>query len=363
MNSFIKRHSQQWYGWLLVAPFALTLALFFVVALMRTVGYSFAEYNLFTDASWVGLRNYYTLFSDPLFLRALSNTIAFSIIVTLIQTILALTLAILVNGNIRGKGTFRTIFYIPSIMSSAAVTLIFVWFYQKNGFLNAFVSSFNNYVAVIFIAAMLFFATLSVVFLLAKMRNIRQGFFDPLAAWVAFALALLIASLLTKFGVIEPNNTRIEITWLGTSEMIGPLPLTMWAIVIQNVFTTVPTLMLLFLAGLQGIPQDLYEAARIDGANRFKQHIHITVPQLTPVTFVVITMGIIGTLQMFDQVALLGDGVPQSSRITLAYYVYTNAFPDGSSPNIGLASAAALILGVLTIALVIIQKRFGVKEH
>ncbi|GAM61027.1 sugar ABC transporter [Vibrio ishigakensis] len=150
--------------------------------------------------------------------------------------------------------------------------------------------------------------------------------------------------------------------WLNTRDNVGPMPLTLWAIVIQNIYTTIPTFMLLFLAGLQGIPGELYEAAHIDGANKWQQHWNITIPQLAPVTFVVVTFSIIGTLQMFDQVALLGSAAPLESRITLAYYVYHNAFPPGGTPQIGMASAAALVLAFITLAVVYLQKFFGVKE-
>jgi multiple sugar transport system permease protein len=141
------------------------------------------------------------------------------------------------------------------------------------------------------------------------------------------------------------------------------MPQTLWSVALMNIFTTVPTLMLLFLAGLQSIPRSLYEAAEIDGASRIQQFRDITVPALTPVTFAVVTMGIIGTLQMFDQVALLGDAAPLQSRVTLAFYIYANAFPEGAVPRIGMSSAAAMLLGVITIVIVYLQRAFGVRER
>ena len=351
------------YGWLLIGPFVLSLVAFFAFALVRTFGYSFTQYDLFSAPQWVGLENYLQLFQDTMFIKAFTNTISFSVVVTVLQTALALMLAVLINGNIRGKGFFRTVYYIPSIMSSAAVTLIFVWFYQKNGFLNDFLSGLHNHQLWILALISIFAVSQTSFYLWLKAKKITAKLTDPVGAIISLAIALLVTGILSRMAIIPIGIERVEVSWLGTNDMVGPLPVTMWAIVIQNIFTTVPTLMLLFLAGLQGIPQDYYEAATIDGANKWQQHWHITVPQLAPVTFVVITMGIIGTLQMFDQVALLGAGVPLESRITLAYYVYAYAFPDGSSPRIGIASAAALVLGLLTVVLVAIQKRFGIKEH
>ena len=97
MNSY--KYRNQFYGWLLAGPFVLTLAVFFAYALFRTFYFSFTSYDLFSDAVWVGFSNFTSLFSDPLFVRSFINTIGFSVVVTSIQTVLALGLAILINAN------------------------------------------------------------------------------------------------------------------------------------------------------------------------------------------------------------------------------------------------------------------------
>lgn len=351
------------FGWLLISPFALSLVLFFFYALLRTIAYSFTSYDLFNSPEWVGFKNYVNLFSDPLFFRALTNTFAFSLIVTLIQTTLALLLAVALNAEIKAKGFFRTVYYVPSIMSSAAITLIFVWVYQKNGFLNQLLQSITSNQQFILTFIVGFIACQASLLVSGRKRNQRVRVTDPFYALISLLVAFSICVFVKNTGLVSSQDSSVVVSWLGTRDMVGPLPLTLWAIVIQNIFTTVPTLMLLFLAGLQGIPDDLYESATVDGANKWQQLWHITVPQLAPVTFVVITMGIIGTLQMFDQVALLGGGVPLESRITLAFYVYHYAFPDGTSPQIGVASASALVLGGITLVLVFLQKKLGIKEQ
>lgn len=356
------RLRQQIYGWLLVTPFVLTLLVLFLYALVRTIYFSFTDYDLFNEAVWVGLKNFKALLSDDLFLLAFSNTIWFSLFVTIVQMVLSLGLAILVNSKIKAKGFFRTTFYLPSILSSAAVTLIFIWFYQKNGYLNGFITSVVNHAPYILI----FFATALVAQCLLVLNDRRQGlpvgWFDPAWAMIATLVATVMTVIAATVGWVETNDALVEVPWLNTVDHVGPMPLTLWAIVIQNIYTTVPTFMLLFLAGLQGIPGELYEAAYIDGASKWRQHWNITIPQLAPVTFVVVTFSIIGTLQMFDQVALLGSAAPLESRITLAYYVYHNAFPPGSTPQIGMASAAALVLAMLTLAVVYLQNVFGVRD-
>lgn len=356
------RLREQAYGWLLVGPFVLTLVVFFLYALVRTVYFSFTDYDLFSEAVWVGFDNFFALLKDKLFLRALSNTVVFSLIVTVIQTVLALGLAILVNSKICGKSFFRTAFYLPSILSSAAITLIFIWFYQKNGYMNHFISSIaahSPYLTCFMISAV---ACQIILVGSDRLRSLPALWFDPAWALMSLFIAGAITLVANLAGWIEASEYILRIDWLNTRENVGPLPLTLWAIVIQNIYTTIPTLMLLYLAGLQGISEELYEASRIDGANKWQQHWHITIPQLAPVTFLVVTFGIIGTLQMFDQVALLGAAAPLESRITLAYYVYHNAFPPGGMPAVGMASAAALILAFITLAVVYIQKLVGVKE-
>ncbi|WED24626.1 sugar ABC transporter permease [Vibrio sp. JC009] len=360
MNSL--RLREQVYGWLLVGPFVLTLGVFFLYALVRTVYFSFTQYDLFNEAVWVGLSNFTALLTDDLFLLALANTVWFSLIVTAIQTVLALGLAILVNSKIRAKSFFRTAFYLPSILSSAAVTLIFIWFYQKNGYLNGFVTDVVNHYPHLSCFVLVAAACQFVLVTKDRFKGLPVGWMDPAWGIMSFLIAGVATVVASAMGWIEVTNQIVEVNWLNTREDVGPMPLTLWAIVIQNIYTTIPTFMLLFLAGLQGIPGELYEAAHIDGANKLQQHWNITIPQLAPVTFVVVTFGIIGTLQMFDQVALLGAAAPLESRITLAYYVYHNAFPPGGTPAIGMASASALVLAFITLVVVYLQKIFGVKE-
>lgn len=358
----VKTLQRNFYGWMLVLPFVITLVVFFVFALIRTVKYSFTDYDLFSPANFVGIDNFLNLLTDELFIRATINTVSFSLVVTMTQTVLALGLAVLLNSRIKAKSFFRTAFYVPSILSSASVTLIFIWIYQKNGFLNGFLSQLSEQAPyfILGVAGFLIIQLIQVAH--QKHVGLPCTFFDPLLALISAVLASLIIVVVNSIGWLDTEATKVAVNWLGSRDDFGPMPVTLWAITIQNIYTTVPTIMLLFLAGLQTIPHDLYEAADIDGANKWQQLIHITVPQLAPVTFVVVTLSIIGTLQMFDQVALLGTSSPLESRITLAYYVYHQAFSDGGTPNVGASSAAALILGVLTLCIVFIQNKFGVKE-
>ncbi|MFQ6182853.1 carbohydrate ABC transporter permease [Sinorhizobium meliloti] len=355
--------SEERSGWLFVLPFTISMALFFVYAIVRTACYSFTDFDLFKGPGFVGLSNYTALVSDELFLIALRNTIGFSLIVTTVQSMLALALAVLVNHAVRARGLIQTVFYLPSIMSSTAMTLIFLWLFQRDGFMTATVSVVLAYRGHILLFFMGLVALQGALVLNARRRYEGISILDPFFLLVAAFGALTLVVTCAFAGLLPVFDNDLLITWLNTQQHFLFMPVTLWSVALMNVFTTVPTLMLLFLAGLQSIPNALYDASEIDGANAFQRFRHITVPALRPVTFAVVTMGVIGTLQMFDQVAILGDAAPLASRVTLAYYIYENAFPAGASSRIGVASAAALVLGILTIAVVYVQKSVGVKER
>jgi len=122
-----------------------------------------------------------------------------------------------------------------------------------------------------------------------------------------------------------------------------------------NTWTTIGTLMVIYLAALQGIPGQVYEAAAIDGATGWQTFRRITVPLLAPTTFFVITIGLIGTFQVFDQIFVISSGGPAKTTLTIAYIVYNNGFQNS---EMGLAAATALILFVLIFTFTLIQRRF-----
>ena len=357
------RRREEISGWIFVLPFVISMSLFFLYAIARSAWFSLTSYDLFNPPAFIGLSNYLALISDRLFLTALTNTMSFSIIVTISQTIIALLLAVLVNRAIHGKGVIRTVFYLPSIMSSAAMTLIFLWLFQREGLMTEFVRFIVNmrwYIGAFFV---IWLAVHLALVWSARRRYEGVALADPFFLLAGFVSAIFATTLLSLGQALPRYDETFLISWLNTQQRFLFMPQTLWSVALMNIFTTVPTLMLLFLAGLQSIPRALYEAAELDGANAFHRLRDITIPSLTPVTFAVVTMGIIGTLQMFDQVAILGDAAPLNSRVTLAFYIYENAFPSGASSRIGMASAAALFLGLMTLAVVYLQRALGVKER
>jgi len=352
--------------YVLLSPFLFGFVIFFSYAFIRSLYFSFTDYDLFSIPNWVGITNYINLFKEHLFNRALRNSLTFAIIVTTLQTIFALLLAVVMNQKIRGIKYFRTAYYMPSVTSSIVITLIFMWMFQRKGVINYLLTLLHQYGLTIGIFLTLLVGIQLLLVVTEKLRGRPVEYLEPSYIVISIILASIITYVLKDFGIIKPVEAKaVDIFWLSTREKVpfwaGPFafPRPLGAIMILNIWTTTPTFMILYLAGLQDIPQALYEAAEVDGAKGWQKFWYITVPQLKHITFLIVVLGLIGTLQMFDQVKIIGGQSPLESTITLAYYVYQSAFPGASAPKIGMASAAAIILAVLTLTIVFIQKMFS----
>lgn len=127
------------------------------------------------------------------------------------------------------------------------------------------------------------------------------------------------------------------------------------ALMLLNIWTTTATFMLYFLAALQDLPTELFEAARVDGAGRFQLFTNITIPLLRPALFLVIALATIGAFQMFDQAKFMTEGGPLNSTLTPLLQIYNTAFRDN---HFGLASAMSVLLFILIFVVTIIQRRF-----
>ncbi len=351
---------------LFLAPFLITLGIFFVYATARAIYFSFTNYDLFNPPQWVGLRNYRNLFLDDLFLTALRNSLIYAALVTLVQTVGALIMASILNQRIRGMSFFRTAFYMPSVTSSVVISLIFLWLYQRRGAFNYLATQFSTYLpqVLVFLGGVIVLQAVQVLW--ERSRGMPARALDPALLVVSLLVAFGATWALTATGVLMPRDVPdVDFVWLQTRLEVPPgapewlrAPVPLIAIMLQNVFTTIPTFMLMFLAALQDVPRSYYEAAALDGASPAQQFIYITVPSVRPVTFLVVTLGLIGTLQMFDQVAIFGNAVPLRSVITLSYFVYNRMFPGAQLPEVGFAAAAAMFLAALTLVIVLFQRLF-----
>jgi multiple sugar transport system permease protein len=352
-------------AYLFLLPFLTLLVIFFVYASARAIYFSFTDYDLFHAPNWVGLRNYRALFADALYLAALRNSILFATIVTATQTSLALVMAAVLNQRLRGIGFFRAAFYVPSVTSSVVITLIFLWLFQRRGAINFLLESLSRAAPLLGTFALLTIGLQALQVWRERRRGYPASALHPATLIVSLLLAWAGTWALHALGIVNPrSDVRVDLVWLQTSATLPAgapfwlsVPLPLVAIMLQNTFTTIPTFMLMYLAALQDVPRSLYEAAAIDGAGASQQFLRITVPAVMPVTFLVLTLSLIGTLQMFDQVAIFGDAAPLRSVVTLAYFVYNRMFPGAQTPEVGFAAAGAVSLALLTLVVVLAQRR------
>ncbi|MDZ8258754.1 sugar ABC transporter permease [Nostoc sp. ChiQUE01b] len=278
-------------GYMFMMPTILVLGTFVVLPILYAVFLSLEKVQLLggIEYEFIGFRNFTRLAEDERVWIALRNTVEYVAIVVPTQTILALILAVTLNSGIRGKNWWRILYFLPTVTSSAVLTLIFMWIYNTDGLLNDFLA------------------------------------FVGLATY----------------------------NWLGDPAVA------LKGIMIMNIWSTAPFFMVIYLAALQDIPQTLYEAAELDGANGWQQFIHITLPLLKPVTFFVATVGVIGTFQLFDQSYIFsgGTGGPNNATLTVVLLIYQAVFRN---LQMGYAAAIAFLLTAVIIAITLIQRRlFG----
>jgi len=281
-------------GYSFITPTILVLGTFVILPIAYASFLAFHKVRILGELSYrfIGLKSFIRMTDDERVWIALKNTAEYVAIVVPIQTILALILALILNSKIKGKNWFRIIFFLPTVTSSAVLTLIFMWIYNSNGLLNNFLAFLG----------------------------------------------------------------------LPTYNWIGDPAVALKAIMLMNIWSTAPFFMVIYLAALQDIPVALYEAATIDGANKWDQFISITVPLLKPVTFFIVVMGVIGTFQLFDQSYIFsaGSGGPNNSTLTVVLLIYQYAF---KSLDMGYAAALALMLAAVIMVATLIQRRFFKEEN
>jgi multiple sugar transport system permease protein len=255
-RSYSLRTREMVAGYLVIAPAVLGFVVFLAGPVIASLALSFTKYDVLSPPAWVGLDNYGALTKDPLFWQSLKVTVVAAAISLPLNLVLSLGLAMLLNRRIRGMAVWRTVYYLPSVVSGAAVAVLWVW-----------------------------------------LLNPEFG---------------IVNSALRAVGVDGPD-------WLGDKRtaLLSLIAVGLWGIG-GNV--------IIYLAGLQGIPTELYEAAEIDGANASKRFRHVTLPLLTPVIFFNLVLGLIYSLQWFTEPFVMTSGGPENSTLTYMLYAYRNAF-------------------------------------
>lgn len=332
-------HEQAINGWLFLSPNLLGFLIFFAGPLLLSFYFSFTDSDAFNPPNWVGLDNYAKILNvtvkpletpdqparevvdikvydevgrlkignrgllfaaeDRFFWLALRNTLLYALLVIPLSVIPALVLANILNSKLPGMKFFRAVYFIPSIAATVGIALVWQWLY------NATVGYIN------------YFITLAVNFL---NNTLHLALVDPQIRWVSDARTALLAIVI-----------------IGAWQTVG--------------FNTV-----LFLAGLQNIPGELYEAATVDGANSLQKFFKITIPMLAPSTFYVLTTTTIQAMQVFEQVFILMNPPegPNNSTLTLVLYLYRSGFQNFKQ---GYASALAWVLFVIIFGITLFQFR------
>ena len=281
-------------GYLFVLPITLFFAVFVAFPFLRSFYLSLTEWSGFTSPRFIGLRNFQSLADDPVFWKALRTTIIYTAVTTILQTTLPMLLAVFINIGWRGGVVFRTLLFIPVIVSFVVTALLWQLIYDPN------------------------FGTLNQV--------LRAVGLDALA---------------------HP--------WLADPMTVVP------AIMLVSLWQSLGFYMLIFLAGLQGIDPNLYEAARIDGAGARQEFLKITVPMLRTVTAVVVLLNLINGFNTFDVIYVMTGGGPNRASEVLGTYLYKLAFgtESGATPSFGYATAISMIVFALCVAAAVVQLRIS----
>ena len=276
-----RREEREFY--LYISPWIIGFVLFGAGPIIGAFVLSFTEWSLLAPPKWIGLANFQQMLKDPFAKIALFNTIYYGLGSVILGVSVSFLLALLLNQKVYGQSIFRTIFYLPSVVSGIAVALLWI---------NIFNPDFG-----------------------------------------------LLNQLLRNIGIANPPG------WLVSPQWAMP------ALIMMSVWSAGGS-MVIYLAGLQSIPEHLYEAAAIDGAGPWSKFWNITVPMMSPVIFFNLIVGFITSLQAFVQIFVMTDGGPANATLVYGLYIYRNAFRFF---KMGYASALSWVLFVVIIAITIAQ--------
>jgi len=261
------------------APALLGFVLWKLAPIAASFAVALTDWNVARSPKWVGFENFQRmLFHDPLFWKSLWVTSLYAVVGVPITMAVAFALAFLLNLKSPGRAVFRTLFYLPSIMPTIAVSVLWLWILNPDlGLMNA---------------------------------------------------------LLDKAGL--PRGQ-----WLTSETMVLP------TLTLMNLWNLGP-MMIIFLAALQDVPRQLYDAVSMDGGGAWARLRHVTLPLVTPAILFNLVIGIVGALQTFTQAYVMTDGGPNNASLFLAFYIYRQGFRDS---NIGYASALSWGLFAIIAAL------------
>ena len=269
-------------GFLLISPWLVGFVVFTAGPMVASFVLIFLNWEIVTPATWAGLDNILNMAKDQLFWLALYNTAFYTFIAVPLHVLAALILALMMSVQTRGIHYYRLVYYLPSIIPSAASAILWLWV------------------------------------------------FNP------------------QFGVANEVLTRLNLPtplWLTDPAWAKP------AFIVMSLWS-LGGAMIIFLAGLQGVPQELYEAARVDGTRWYHELRFITLPMISHVVFFNLILQLIGSFQVFTASFIMTNGGPQNATLFLVLYLYRNGFQFF---EMGYASAMAWALFAIVLILTLIQ--------
>lgn len=272
------------FGYIAISPWLIGFVALTLGPILASLVLTVYKYDIISPPQYVGLANFQTAWADPLFWHSLKITAIYTVLAVPLNIVGSVTVALLMNFKLRGIRLFRTVYYLPTVISGVAVALLWYWIFSGDyGILN----------------------------MLLRGVGIQGPDWLNDENWVLYAFVLM-----TLWGV-------------G-----GNMPI--------------------YLAGLQGVPTQLYEAAELDGANSWQRFWRVTLPMISPVIFFNLIMGMIGTFQVFTQAYVMTNGGPRNATLFYALYLYQNAF---QYMRMGYASVLAWVFFIIIFILTLVMLR------
>lgn len=284
-------------GYLFISPWLLGFLIFTLGPMLTSFYLSFTKWDLLRPTPlWVGLQNYQDLLKDPDFYWSLRQTLLYTLLAVPVGMVGSLVVALILNQQVPGLAFFRTLYYLPAVTSSVAMYLLWRWLFNPDfGLINYLLTTFV-----------------------------------PWPTWTERELGVHWVPL-----VAHPPG------WLSDPRWAIP------ALVLMNLWY-LGSGMIIYLAGLQGIPPHLYEVAELDGASSWQKFRHITLPLLTPTIFFNLTISVINSFQVFTAAFVMTGGGPAKATLFYVLYLYQQAF---DFLRMGTASAMAWVLFVIIVLL------------
>jgi ABC-type sugar transport system permease subunit len=378
------RQSLTGYGF--IAPWLVALTVFIGYPFVAGLYFSFCDFPPLKDPLFIGAANYTELARDPVFRRALGVTLVYAAVAIPLGVGVALSLALLLNSRIRGLTLYRVVFYLPHLVPTVVVALLWLWIFNpESGLINlvlgwltgvadAWASTFFDLDAALKghlrprPPALVLPLVLALPLLLGSpwLRRRLPGRARSAGVLRGVAWALLLQALLTLLYVglhlALPADVR-KLHSPGWLTDASPFPSAvswapawaLWAIIIMGLWSA-GQMAVIYLAKLQDVPIDLYEAAELDGASWWQKTRHITLPMISPVILFNVVMAIIGTFQVFAEPYIMTRGGPEDKTRFVAMFIYDQAF---QYQRVGYAAAVAWVLFILIVALTALAFRLS----